>query len=118
MRTMTVYEIHEWGLRTLGHDPGLKPVTINSCKTMVHPLDLPRLLFAFFRHLKGKMPLFEGEFRMRHNDGTWIWVMARGKIIERNSRGEPVRIYGDDQCSQPAHGHPGKKKSFITRVSP
>lgn len=106
MRTMTVYEIHEWALRTLGYDPGLKPVTIYSCKTMVHPLDLPRLLFAFFRHLKGKIPLFEGEFRMRHNDGIWIWVMARGKIIERNSSGEPVRITGTiNAVSRPrSHG--------------
>jgi hypothetical protein len=94
MRTLTVYEVHEWAQRTLGYDPGLKPVTINACKNMVHPLDLPRLLFAFLRHVKGKLPLFEGEFRMRHKDGTWKWVMARGKIIEWNASGEPVRITG------------------------
>ena len=63
MRTMMVHEIHDWALRTLGYDPGLKPVTINACKSMVYPLDLPRLLFAFFRHVKGRVPLFEGEFR-------------------------------------------------------
>ncbi len=94
MRNLTVHGIHEWALRTLGYDPGLDPVTINACKSMVHPLDLPGLLFRFFRHMKGKVPLFEAEFRMRHRDGSWKRVMVRGKVIERDAGGEPVRITG------------------------
>jgi diguanylate cyclase (GGDEF)-like protein/PAS domain S-box-containing protein len=41
--------------------------------------------------------LFIIEFRMRHIDGRWIWVQSRGKVMQRNADGEPLRVAGTHQ---------------------
>jgi PAS domain S-box-containing protein len=95
MRTMEVSDISQWAYHTLGYQPGDLPViTVNTCKSFVHPLDLPRVLFAFFRHFRGKEALFEAEFRLACRDGNWKWVAVRGKVIERDKNNHPVRITG------------------------
>jgi PAS domain-containing protein len=95
MRTMQVKDIYEWANRTLGcHLEDSQAISINTCKTLLHPLDLPKVLFAFFQHLKGNKPLFETEFRAPCSDGSWKWIAIRGKVIERDSRNQPVRITG------------------------
>jgi PAS domain S-box-containing protein len=95
MRTMCIREIDEWALRAVGFsaDPS-RGITVNTAKSQVHLLDLPRILYAFFRHLANKDPLFEVEFRLRHRDGSWVWVAVRGKVIERDCDNRPVRITG------------------------
>jgi PAS domain S-box-containing protein len=94
MRTMKVYDIYEWADHTLGQTFDLNSLTINQCKTLVNPLDLPRVLLAFFRHLTGGKPLFEAQFRLACKDGSWKWVAVRGKVIERGAWNDPVRITG------------------------
>jgi PAS domain S-box-containing protein len=95
VRTMLIRDVDEWAFRSLGHSSGgCHDFTVNTAKSLVHLLDLPRLLYAFFRHLANKDPLFEVEFRMQHRDGRWIWVAVRGKVIERDSDNRPVRITG------------------------
>jgi len=95
MRTMIVRDIHDWASRTLGFTSEEYPeITVNTCKFLVHPLDLPRILYRFFRHLANQDPLFEVEFRLSHKDRRWIWVAVRGKVIERDCNNHPVRITG------------------------
>jgi diguanylate cyclase (GGDEF)-like protein/PAS domain S-box-containing protein len=45
-------------------------------------------------HITGKTPLFESEQRVRIANDRWIWVLARGKIVERHADGRPLRICG------------------------
>ncbi|MGT2464639.1 PAS domain S-box protein [Mesorhizobium atlanticum] len=37
---------------------------------------------------------FEAEFRMRHKDGHWVWILDRGKMIERDAEGRVIRAIG------------------------
>jgi diguanylate cyclase (GGDEF)-like protein len=38
-------------------------------------------------HLAGRTPVFECEFRMRHQDGQMLWMLARGiAVADRNGR--------------------------------
>jgi PAS domain-containing protein len=95
MRTMCIRDLDEWACRTLDRSPGTsREFTVNTAKSLVHLLDLPRLLYAFFRHLQNKDPLFEVEFRLQHKNKSWVWVGVRGKVIERDADGRPVRITG------------------------
>ncbi|OPX63749.1 response regulator [Methanoregula sp. PtaB.Bin085] len=95
MRTMLIHDIDEWALRVLGIGAGPGRVfTVNTAKSLAHPLDLPRILYAFFRHMADRETLFEVEFRLRHSNGSWVWMTVRGKVIERDSFGHPLRITG------------------------
>ncbi|EGJ11634.1 PAS domain-containing protein [Rubrivivax benzoatilyticus] len=60
----------------------------------VHPEDLPGVVAQRDRHLEGHLPRFEALYRLRHEDGRWIWVLARGAVTARGARGEPQRMTG------------------------
>jgi diguanylate cyclase (GGDEF)-like protein/PAS domain S-box-containing protein len=49
----------------------------------MHPDDLPRVLPELVRHLKGDTQFYEGEYRMRHQSGSYHWVLVRG-VSERD----------------------------------
>ena len=62
--------------------------------TRVHPEDSNRIRKAFNAHAKGRHPLFECEYRLRAKDGQWKWILSRGKIVELDSCGNPLRMIG------------------------
>jgi diguanylate cyclase (GGDEF)-like protein/PAS domain S-box-containing protein len=62
--------------------------------TMIHPDDRENVAEADRAHLEGKTPFFEAEFRMRHKDGHWVWILDRGKTLERDSEGRLIRAIG------------------------
>ena len=60
----------------------------------VHPDDLPKVLKDLDDHLKGKTPVYQTEFRFRRKDGSYMWILDRGKVIERSADGKPLRFIG------------------------
>jgi diguanylate cyclase (GGDEF)-like protein/PAS domain S-box-containing protein len=63
-------------------------------EAMVHPDDRDRVMAHNRDVLAGESDEFESEYRMRHRDGRWIWVLDRGRVIERDSHGAPIRMIG------------------------
>jgi PAS domain S-box-containing protein len=59
----------------------------------LHPDDAPIREEAIRSHLEGRTPLYEVEYRVRHQDGTYHWVHARG-VCTRDASGRPVRFAG------------------------
>ncbi|HYR35288.1 MAG TPA: PAS domain-containing protein, partial [Burkholderiales bacterium] len=59
----------------------------------IHPDDVARREAAMREHLKGRTPQWEGEWRVRHQDGSYHWVHARG-ICTRDASGRAVRFAG------------------------
>ncbi|HET7161385.1 MAG TPA: EAL domain-containing protein, partial [Rhodanobacteraceae bacterium] len=66
-------------------------------RTMVHPDDLANLDYALAEHLAGHTEHFEVEHRVRGRDDEWTWVVSRGKIIERDAEGKPLRVCGTER---------------------
>lgn len=60
----------------------------------LHPDDLHPALEVLREYLQGKLPLYTVEFRMRCKDGSWKWVLSRGKLISRDPQGNPLRMIG------------------------
>ncbi len=58
----------------------------------LHPDDVPRVNDALNAHINGDAP-YEISYRIRHENGHYIWVMVRGQII-KNDPGDPVRLSG------------------------
>lgn len=80
--------------RMLGYEPGEIATDTDGWLTIVHPQDLKRLLQQEKQHLSGASEQFECEFRMRHKDGRWLWILDRGKVIARDEEGHPLRMIG------------------------
>ncbi len=60
----------------------------------VHEEDLPKAYATLKAHFRGERPLYEVEHRMRCKDGSWKWILTRGKVMERFPDGKPKRMIG------------------------
>lgn len=49
---------------------------------------------AMNEHIEGQVPFFDQEFAVKNKTGAIKWVLARGKIIRRSHKGEPLRASG------------------------
>ncbi len=78
----------------LGFEPDEISQEIASWEQRVHPDDLDRVLTAWSAHVDGRTEVYETEHRLRHRNGHWIWVLDRGKVIERTADGAPLRAVG------------------------
>ena len=72
----------------------LEPISIDTWTSHVHPDDLPMAQAALERHWKGQTPYFDVEFRQPHQAGGWVWVNARGKVVEWAEDGRPLLMSG------------------------
>ena len=62
--------------------------------TEVHPDDHDWVQQRLQSVLGGAEALFEAEFRIQSSDGAYRWVVARGRIIERDRFHLPIRMLG------------------------
>ena len=60
----------------------------------IHPDDLPRVQHLMQEHVAGKTEAYESDHRVRNAYGEWIWVRARGKVVERDADFNPLRVAG------------------------
>ncbi len=88
--------ISKRGLEMLGYECEGKNAEWDNakCLDMIAPEDRDALEASFVKHAEGRAPIFEAEHRMRRKDGSWQWVMARGKITERAENGTPLEAAG------------------------
>jgi len=63
-------------------------------RQLVHPADIGRIEQELAQHMAGDMAVFNTSYRMRHALGHWVWLETYGKIVERDSLGNPVRLAG------------------------
>ena len=60
----------------------------------IHPDDLPRVQQLLQEHIVGKADIYDSEHRIRGASGDWVWVRSRGKVVERDESGNPLRMAG------------------------
>jgi PAS domain S-box-containing protein len=80
--------------RTLGE---LEPVSIETWLQHSHPDDLATSSERLQAHFNGNTSNYECEARMRHRDGSWVWVLDRGRVRSWTSDGRPEWMYGTRQ---------------------
>ena len=89
----TVTYSPEWKL-LLGYDGVDAPDSTATWRSRVHPEDLAQMLAALSAHLKGSSAGYECEFRLRAADGSYRWVLSRGRVVERDAQGQALRAVG------------------------
>jgi PAS domain S-box-containing protein len=78
----------------LGYSVDELEPNVRSWEQLVHPDDLPRVREILQSHIEGKSELYECEHRLRHKNGSWIWVLDKGKVIRRDAGGRPLFAAG------------------------
>lgn len=72
----------------------LMPVDINTWINNVHPDDLPKANEMLNKVFNKELDYFDVVFRQPHKDGNWVWVNARGKVVEWSDDGKPFQMSG------------------------
>lgn len=60
----------------------------------VHPEDREGYYRDFNLHLSGALDLYENEYRILCKDGSYKWILDKGKVIERDNNNKPIRVIG------------------------
>jgi two-component system, sensor histidine kinase and response regulator len=83
-------------LRKLGYAPEDAPAHISFWENLVHPDDMPRVQQAMADHFAGRTPLYECENRLRTKSGEYRYNLDRGRVVEWDAEGRPLRMVGAD----------------------
>ncbi|MGH8706592.1 MAG: diguanylate cyclase domain-containing protein, partial [Burkholderiales bacterium] len=68
--------------------------TLDELMRGVHPDDLERAVKLSVEVLKGERQDYAEEHRFRAADGSWKWLLSRGRITERDADGRALRMTG------------------------
>lgn len=60
----------------------------------IHPDDAAAVRARFEDHLSGGAGSYESTHRLRRKNGDWLWVLDRGRVVERDAQGKPIRVVG------------------------
>lgn len=75
----------------------LGPTSIDTWTMLAHPDDLKKSEQLLQSHFDGEAELYQAEVRMRHKDGSWVWVLDTGKVVSRTADGKPLNMTGIHQ---------------------
>lgn len=92
LRTGDVYYSPRWK-SILGHEDHEIAHRIEEWEQRLHPDERERVIAANYAHANGSTPYYEYEYRLRHKDGSYRWILARGVAL-RDASGKAYRMAG------------------------
>ncbi len=92
VETGQVYYSPRWK-EMLGYADDEIANTFDAWRALIHPDDSAQAVGAVEAYLAGASPHFWLEHRLRHKDGSYRWILARGAAV-RNEAGRPTRMVG------------------------
>jgi len=78
----------------IGYDPATFHETNAAWLERMHPDDLEAVAGVYRAYIAGELPEYRVEFRQRMRSGAWKWILAIGKVVERDAAGRPLRMLG------------------------
>jgi len=94
IKTNAIYFSPQWKAM-LGYQDNEIINLFSSWETLVHPDDLHPILDSLEDYLKsGTNEPYSWEFQMRHKNGSYRWILSRGRVVERDTEDQPLRLVG------------------------
>jgi hypothetical protein len=78
----------------LGYEPFEFANTIESWHNLIHADDKEYAFTANEACINNTSPKINVEYRMKAKDGSWHWMLGRGKAVERDGNGKALRMIG------------------------
>lgn len=72
----------------------LEPVTLKTWESLLHPDDAKAVETALDDVISNKHEYYESTHRLRHKNGSWVWVLDRGHVLAWADDGKPLRMSG------------------------
>jgi diguanylate cyclase (GGDEF)-like protein/PAS domain S-box-containing protein len=91
--TDRIYLSEGWA-RMIGAEPLAQTVRTAELLVDVHPQDRAPAHDAYVAAVKGKAPDFHVEYRVKSVDGSWKWMLASGRVTQRDDAGRALRMSG------------------------
>ncbi|OSM01641.1 putative PAS/PAC sensor hybrid histidine kinase [Magnetofaba australis IT-1] len=89
-----VYYSPRW-LEMVGLDPDRTDLNdYTAWESRIHPDDRDATVAKLQKELLNGSGAYSREFRMRHAEGHWVWILTRGRVVERDIAGKPLRAVG------------------------
>ena len=92
LRTNEVYFSPRWK-SMLGYADDQIENKFSEWEDRIHPEDRQRVLEAIRNHVEGRTLHYRVEYRLRHADGSYRWILSQGGAV-RDEQGRPYRIVG------------------------
>ena len=92
LRTNSLYLSPKWK-EQLGYADHEIPNDFSSFESRLHPEDKPKVMETVHGYLQGQSAHYALEFRIRHKNGEYLWILARGEAV-RDEQGIPIRMAG------------------------
>ncbi len=93
LQTNEVYFDERW-CQLIGYQKWELENTFKTWEERAHPDDLPQVYKDIRDHIDGKTDFYSNIHRMKHKHGHWVYILDRGRIIERDKHGQPLRFTG------------------------
>ncbi len=91
--TDEVYFSPIW-LSMLGYEADELPQKLDTWTSLQHPEDLDRTFSTVQEVIKSRESSFEIEFRMKHKNGSYIWIRGMGRAVGFDAQGNTIRLTG------------------------
>ena len=92
-QTNEVFFSRQWKAM-LGFEEGEIGDTLDDWDLLLHPDDREYVYAQIAMHFEGRSPIYSSEHRLRCKDGTYKWILDRGKIMSTTQDGKPLRVIG------------------------
>ncbi|MBN2640657.1 MAG: response regulator [Victivallales bacterium] len=94
LRSGELYLSPRWK-EIIGYEDRELPGNFSAWTGKIHPDDRKRFMEAFEECLTGRAHTFGVEFRMRHKNGSYRWILSRGLAVF-DEQGNPYRMAGSN----------------------
>ncbi len=88
-----VYLSDRWSLMMGGEQLDVV-LSSDQLLALVHPDEREIVESSLIGVLKGLTEFYSVEFRVRRQDGSWVWIHTHGKVVERGADGRVTRMTG------------------------
>ena len=88
-----IYLSSKWA-EMLGEEPKETLMTLKNLLADIHPEDREQIRQLWVPLLKGKLPYYSAECRIKCRNNQWLWIHTRGMVVERDKTGRAVRMTG------------------------